>query len=99
MKKLLIGAALLLAACQTGRITPAETELLGCDAFAGALATLAGYKAQGKLSAGTISIVDKTRAYVNPLCMGPSPDVNKSAVDTAIDGGVRVLQTIIAEEN
>lgn len=98
MKYLLLTGFLLLAACQTGRITPAETELLGCDAFAGALATLASYNAQGKLSAGTIDIVDKTRSYVNPLCLGPSPDINKTAVDVAIDGGTRTLNTIISEE-
>jgi hypothetical protein len=99
MKWLILAAALALSACQSGRINPAETELLGCDAFTAALITLAGYNAEGKLTDGTVKIVDKTRAYVNPLCMGPAPDVNKTAVDTAIDAGVRVLRTIIAEEN
>ena len=89
---------LLIGACQTGRITPAETQVLGCSAYATALSTLATLNNQGKLSAGQVKMVDSTRAYLNPICLGDAPDVNATALDLAVDGGVKALNAIIAEE-
>lgn len=97
MKKLLLPVVLLigLGACQGGKITPAETALTGCDTFASALVTLSALRAQGKLSDGKISLVDKTRAYVDPFCLGDAPDIDASAIDLTVNAGVSVLQSVI----
>lgn len=86
---------LLAAGCVGGRVTPAETALTGCDAFASALTTLASLNAAGKLSESKVELVDKTKAYVDPFCLGEAPDVNASAIDLTITAGVSVLQSII----
>lgn len=90
--------ALSLAACQNGKITPAETAVTGCETFASALTTLAALNNAGKLSDKQVSLVDKTKAYVDPFCLGSPPDVNASAIDLTVTAGVSVLQSIILGE-
>lgn len=90
--------AILTAGCQGGKITPAETALTGCDAFASALTVLATMNAQGKLSDSKVALVDKTKAYVDPFCLGDAPDVNASAIDLTVTAGVSVLQSVILGE-
>lgn len=91
---LLLLVSLPLYACQNG-ISPAESELLGCEAYDSALATLTPLKV--KMSAGTVSIVDHVRETLNPLCLGPAPDVDATIKDIAVDAGVKTLQSIIAK--
>ena len=80
-----------------GSISPAETVLLGCDAFASALITVSGLNNEGKLSDGTVKIVDNARATVNPICEGQAPDVDSTVKDVAIDAGTRSLLAIAAQ--
>ena len=98
MKRLLFVtvAVIGLSGCASDKISPAEGELLGCEAYASTLNTLATLRADGKLSAGTIGVVDHVRETVNPLCLGPAPDVNASVKDIAVDAGVRTLTSIVA---
>lgn len=86
---------LLAAGCQGAKITPAETALTGCDAFASALMTLASLNSAGKLSESKVELVDKTKAYVDPFCTGPAPAVDVSAINLTVTAGVSVLQSII----
>lgn len=87
-----------LAACpeknQGPTITPAEATLLGCEAYAAALNTLASLVEAGKINAATREIVVHARATGDPLCLGPAPDVNATVRDIAIDGAVRTLDSI-----
>lgn len=90
-----VGLALLLAGC-ADKISPAEATLLGCESYSAALGTLAALREADKLTDGTVEIVDHVRATLNPLCLGPAPDVDASVKDIAIDAGVRTLQGILA---
>jgi hypothetical protein len=90
------------AACESNTatqpaITPAESILLTCESYTSALNTLAAAREQGQLTEDTITLVDRVRATVNPLCLGPAPDVDATVKDIAIDAGVRTLQSIIAQ--
>lgn len=102
-KKVLLGFALLAAfavsgaACDKGKISPAETALLGCDTYAAALNTVAALNEEGKLSAGTVKIVDQSRATVKPICEGGSPDVDATVKDVAVDAGAKTLLAIAAQ--
>lgn len=99
MKRFLIIAAvgLALAGCAKDKISPAESVLLSCDAYASALKSLAPLRAADKLSAGTVKIVDDTRAIVEPICTGNAPDVDASVKDTAIKSGTALLVSIAAQ--
>lgn len=95
---LLLAFAIGGSACeQKSSITPAESVLLTCSAYTAALNTLASAREQGKLNADTVAIVDHVRETVNPLCLGPAPNVNATVKDVAVDAGVRTLQSIIAQ--
>lgn len=89
-----LAIVLALTACKSG-VSPAESELLGCEAYDSALATLTPMKAAGKLSDGTIAIVDHVRDTLNPICLGQAPDVDASVKDIAVDAGVSILYQII----
>lgn len=99
MKRFLIVAAvgLALAGCAKDKISPAESVLLSCDGFASALNAVTPLRAQGKLSAGTINLVDQTRAVVDPICTGNAPDVDASVKDTAVKNGIALLTSIAAQ--
>lgn len=88
----------LLAGCQGGKITPAETAVTACDTFASALVTLASLNSAGKLSDKQVALVDSTKEYVDPFCLGDAPDVDASAIDLTVTAGVAVLQSIIVGE-
>lgn len=85
------------AACNEGKITPAETVLLGCQSFTSALSVVTGLNNEGKLSDGTVKIVDNARDTVNPICLGEAPDVDASVKDIAVDAGTRTLLAIAAQ--
>jgi hypothetical protein len=87
---------LALAGCAKDKISPAESVLLGCSSYASALTTLAPLRAQGKLSDGTVKIVDQVVDSVGPICNGAAPDVNATVADVAVNSGVKVLQSVIA---
>lgn len=99
MKRIIIVAAfasaIALTGCAKDKISAAEGTLLGCDAYASALDQLAGLREQGKIGGGTVQVVDHVRDTLNPLCLGPAPDVDASVKDVAIDAGVRTLQSIL----
>lgn len=85
---------LALAGCSSDKITPAESILLSCDAFASALTVLTPLRADGKLSDGTVKLVDQTRAVVDPICTGDAPDVDATVKNLAVDNGVTILTAI-----
>ena len=87
---------LALAGCTGGKITPAETVLLGCSAYSTSLNQVAALREQGKLKDSHVKIVEGVRATLNPLCLGPAPDVEASVKDVAVDAGVRSLNSILA---
>jgi hypothetical protein len=98
MKRYLAIAALVaLTGCGSTKITPAESVLLSCDAFASALSVLAPMRAEGKLSDGTVKLVDQTRTAVDPICEGDAPDVDASVKSLAVDNGVKLLTGIAAQ--
>lgn len=103
MKRTLIFAVFTIAlmgntACGTGsKVTPAETELLGCSSFASALTVVTGLNNEGKLNANTVEVVDHARETVNPICQGQAPDVNSTAKDILVDSGARALLAIAAQ--
>lgn len=81
MRRLVVGgiACLMLAGCETFGDLDADKELLiMCEAFAGALSSIAPFKPQ--LSQGTIDSIDAIRAEVNPICL----DADFRNVDEAI---------------
>ena len=89
--------ALSLTACASDKITPAESVLLGCDAFASALNVLAPLRADGKLCDGVVNIVNTTKAGVDPVCEGNAPDVGANIKSVTVDSGVKVLTAIAAQ--
>ncbi len=99
MKRILLCGALVatLAACAHDKISPAESILLSCDAFASGLTSLAPLRADGKLSDGTVRLVDQTRAVVDPICTGDAPDVDATVKNLAVDNGVRILTAIATQ--
>lgn len=96
MTRLILAALLAagLAACAT---SPAKVELATCDAYASTLSELATLKAAGKLSATQISYVDAARPGLNAICQSPPPDINASALNTALDAGEKALASIVAQ--
>lgn len=99
MKRLLLAtvAVIGLSGCASDKISPAESVLLSCDAFAGVLNQLAPLRADGKLSDGTVKLVDQTRAAVDPICEGNAPDVDASVKNLAVANGVKLLTGIAAQ--
>lgn len=96
MKRYLIAGltAFVIAGCASDKITPAESILLSCDGFASALTVLTPLRADGKLSDGTVKLVDQTRAIVDPICTGDAPDVDATVKNLAVDNGVTILTAI-----
>lgn len=100
MKNLISGlalaAALAVAACAGGKITPAQGTLYGCDAFATALDVVNPLIAAGKVSEANQTIVVKARDMVAPVCLGSAPDLNASIKSTVIDAGTKMIQAVTA---
>lgn len=74
MTKTMIGGAavmVLLTACTTGQ--SAQMALVTCSSEATAISILADLKHAGKLSTGTMAIVDQDLAVVSPVCEAASP--------------------------
>jgi len=100
MKRLLIVLAipLFLAACNDGKITPAETVLTACQTYTAALNTAATLNKAGKLSVKAVAAVDKSVAIADPLCSGPAPKFDGSALDTvSVQSAINVIQAAIGE--
>lgn len=79
------------------KISPAESVLLSCDAFASALTVIAPLRADGKLNAQTVALVDQTRNAVDPICEGDAPDVDADVKSIAVDAGVKILTAVAAQ--
>lgn len=86
---------LILAAC--AGTSPAQIELATCDTYASTLSELATLKAGGKLSATQISYVDAARPGLNAICQAPPPDISATALNTALDAGVKALASIVIQ--
>lgn len=100
MKRMLVILAfpLLLAACQDGKVTPAETALTACQTYTAALNTAAKLNAAGQLSEKAEAAVDKSVAIADPLCGGPSPKFDGSALDTvSVNSAVAMINAAIGE--
>lgn len=89
-----VALVLLLAACAE---KPAQIELQSCDTYATALSELATLKTAGKLSATQIGYVDAARPGLNAICNAPPPDISATALNTALDAGVKALETIVTQ--
>lgn len=99
MNKLIILAfPLALMACTDGRITPAETALTACQTYTAALNTAAKLNAAGQLSDKAEAAVDKSVAIADPLCGGPAPKFDGSALDTvSVQAAVAMINAAIGE--
>lgn len=82
------------AACGT---TPAQIELATCDTYATTLSTLTTLRTANKLSATQIKYVDAARPGLNAICFAPPPDISQSALDSALDAGVKALAAIVTQ--
>lgn len=94
----LLSAALLcftLAACAGTK--PAQIELASCDTYAATLSELATLKAAGKLSVTQIGYVDAARPGLNAICQSPPPDISATALNTALDAGVKALASVVIQ--
>lgn len=92
----LVGFALAGASCDQGKITPAETVLLGCGSFSSALVVVTQLNDEGKLNPQHVAIVDHARGGANPICLGQAPNVDASVKDIVVDGAARSLLSIAA---
>jgi len=100
MKRILIVLAipLMLVACQDGKITPAESALTACQTYTAALNTAAKLNAAGQLSEKAEAAVDKSVAIADPLCGGPSPKFDGSALDiVSVQAAVAMVNAAIGE--
>jgi len=68
--------ALALAGCAVGGFTPREQYLSACEAYSGALDTLAAYRADGELTKTQLDAVNASRRVVNPLCQAGFSDLS-----------------------
>lgn len=90
--------ALMLVGCADGKITPAETALTACQTYATALSTAAKLNKAHQLSPKAVVAVDKSVAIADPLCSGPSPKFDGSALDTvSVNSAVAVINAAIGE--
>lgn len=100
MKKTLIAATVLLSGFSVAgascgdKITPAKAELQGCETYAAVLTSLIKPREDGKFNKDILNIIDTTRATLDPLCLGPAPDVNSTVKDVVVDAGVTSLQAV-----
>jgi hypothetical protein len=99
MKRLIILAfPLALMACQDGKITPAETALTACQTYTAALNTATALNTAGKLSAKAVVAVDKSVAIADPLCGGPAPKYDGSALDAvSVQSAIAMINAAIGE--
>lgn len=100
MKRYLIILAfpLLIAACADGKITPAETALTACQTYTAALNVAAKLNDAGKLSEKAEAAVDKSVAIADPLCGGPAPKFDGSALDTvSVQSAIAMINAAIGE--
>jgi len=88
MKKLLIVALFLLAACGT---KPAQIELAGCSTFYSLLDVATGLNNGGKLTTKEVAIVDEAVAAGDPICKGMSTDLNADVQTVALDAAIAAL--------
>lgn len=101
MKRLLLSTAFALAlmgnvgCANKSPQAPALTQLQTCKTYDKVLEALLPLREDGVLNASTLAVVDGTRDVVDPLCLGPVPDVNSTVKNLAIDGGVRALNGIL----
>jgi hypothetical protein len=100
MKRIILASvvALTLSACQSGKITPAETALTACQTYTAALNTAAKLNTAGQLSAKAEAAVDKSVAIADPLCAGSAPKFDGSALDTvSVQAAVAMINAAIGE--
>lgn len=90
-----LALVLILTAC--AGTSPAQIELATCDTYAATLNELATLKGEGKLSVTQISYVDAARPGLNAICNAPPPDINATALNTALDAGVKALASIVTQ--
>lgn len=98
MRTIILAGLLLLAACTDGKITPAESALTICQTYTAALNTAAKLNAAGQLSDKAEATVDKSVAIADPLCGGPSPKFDGSALDiVSVQAAVAMINAAIGE--
>ncbi len=90
--------ALMVGACSLFQNnSPAQLELASCDTYATTLTELATLRANKKLSATQVKYIDSAMPGLDAICNSPPPDVSKSALDTALDAGVKALSSIVIQ--
>lgn len=95
----LIGGLLVfLTACADGKITPAESILTACQTYTSALNAATSLNKAGKLSAKAVVAVDKSVAIADPLCTGPAPAYDATALDVvSVESAIKIINTAIEE--
>lgn len=76
-------------------VTPAEGALFTCETYGDTLHQLAQLNAAGKIKPGDQAVVDGVRETLNPICLGPAPDVSSSVKDVTISNSMQILNTIL----
>jgi hypothetical protein len=93
---------LLLAGCpaNTGNLNISAVQRVSalCNTYSSTIIALAGFRAQGKLSAGQISGVDHSIKIADPICTGPQPtETNAVAMLDNLEAAVLEM-TLVKEE-
>ena len=86
-------AGMAVAACgSTRQQVEYSTVATVCKTYAAALRTARDLKADGKLSAATISRIDATTGPVQAVCSGAVPNTDAAAVQKVADAVIAVLE-------
>lgn len=89
---------LVMTGCADGKVTPAETALTACQTYTAALSVAAKLNDAGKLSDKAEAAVDKSVAIADPLCGGPAPKYDGSALDTvSVQAAIAMINAAIGE--
>lgn len=94
MKYIVIGLALLAAACTGTAETRATNALaISCDVYGTVLEELTPLRADGTLSDSHIERINQANELVDPACM-PDSDVDPAEAVQTVREGVNLLKTI-----
>ncbi|MCP4900063.1 MAG: hypothetical protein GY906_24095 [bacterium] len=89
---LLTAGPLALTACES---IPKEVQLIqACQNYSRVLATLAGFKAEGRLTAPQIEAVEGVRTFANPICENGEYVTIDLALDTIENKAIEDLMAI-----
>ena len=89
-----LALCVLLAGCASmGPQASQKSVINACNGYAHALATLAAFRAQGKLTSGEVNQVNKIVKQVHPICTAKTIP-NPAAALMTVNGAVNQLQAL-----